>query len=162
MNRILAVLLLMIPQAAMAVVGHRLPDEMVSPIIEGFLQEANKITDLPIPKERPAVYLSPRNEIAAAYCDANSPCSVIAVTDDVTGDIYLSSSISFTSVFNQSIFFHEVVHFMQVKSKHFSYLSGCRKWAAEEMHAYKAQSSWLILKGYKGFDVPDMSKQCVD
>lgn len=160
MRHLIAALGVILAFPAYALDGFKPPDQLINPLVDELLLEINQLLKLNIPEERPEVYLSSRDQIVKAFCDNDKPCNVAAVTDNKSGIIYLDTKLELNSIHNVSILYHELVHFIQIKNNMFSSLSECHKWAAAEMHAYKAQSDWLIYHGMKGFPVPDLSKQC--
>lgn len=160
MRQFIAALLLLLALPSYAIEGFKPPDQLINPLVDGLLDEIQLLLDLKIPTERPLIFLTSKEEIVKSYCDTTDKCNVVAVTDNKTGIIYLDAMMEFNNVYNVSILYHELVHFVQIKNNMFSNLTDCKKWAASEMHAYKAQSDWLIYHNVRGFKVPDLSVQC--
>jgi hypothetical protein len=160
MRHLLAALLILTSLPTYAIDGYKPPDQFINPLIDDLLSEIKLLLDLKIPENRPEVYLTNKEQLMNAYCENKKSCGVAAVTDKDTGIIYLDAMMEFNNVYNASIFYHELVHYVQVKNNMFVGLSECERWAASEMHAYRAQSSWLEYHGARGFKVPDLSAQC--
>lgn len=139
-----------------------LPPFLYEQLIKPLLQEVPEITKLNLPKEEPKVFISSRESIEELYCkNGKNTCHVAAVTDDKTGEILLSPALIMQiNVFTASVVFHELVHFTQIKNHLFENESNCKHWAKSEMHAYTAQSNFLIKHGVSGFEVPNLLRQC--
>lgn len=162
MRLLLAVVLLLTSLPTAAITGFKAPEPMIRPLVQELLEEASLLLKINIPSEFPIIYLASREEIINEFCKENEPCSVVAITDGNTGIIYLDAKMELNNIYNVSVLYHELIHFLQVKNNMFVNLEGCHKWAAAEMHAYKAQSQWLNHHLKPGFRVPDLNAQCVD
>lgn len=138
-----------------------LPPIMYENLVIPLLSEVTAITGLSLPDERPKVYLASRHAIEEAYCsEERKDCHVAAITDDDTGDIFLSPVLLQINVLTASVIFHELVHWAQIKNKMFVNEPSCLHWAKSEMHAYGAQSKFLEKHTGNGFEVPDLLSQC--
>ena len=162
MRKLIAVILLLMPQLSFAIEGIPYPEALIKPLMESLLQDIKNNTTFRVPEERPKVFFSSIVQLSKAYCNLEEPCNVAAVTDSDTGNIYIRSNIALNNTFNISIFYHELIHFIQIKNNMYRDLKGCYKWAAAETQAYKAQSDWLTYKGFKGFVVPDLAIHCLE
>lgn len=130
-------------------------------LITPLLVEVIEISGLKMPTDKPIVYIAHRHQIQKVYCTDNTTnCTVAAITDEETGEIYLSHALLQTNLFTVSVIFHELVHFVQIKNKLFQEYSGCVYWAKSEMHAYSLQSKFLVKHGTNGFVVPNLLDQC--
>ena len=138
-----------------------LPPILYQNLIERLIPEVTEITRLPVPDEKPQVFVADRNQIELAYCgNQQHDCHVAAITDDKTGEIILSPALLQLNVFTASVVFHELVHWAQVKNGMFTDEPDCIHWAKSEMHAYTAQSRFLEKQAGRGFPVPDLLAQC--
>ena len=138
-----------------------LPDIYYANVIAPLLPVIEEITRLPVPHELPVVYLAPREYIEKLYCSPKTAyCGVAAVTDELTGEITLSSGLSPGNLLGISVIFHELVHWAQIKNHLFDDEADCAHWAKREMHAYTAQSRFLDAHGVHGFHVPDLLSSC--
>lgn len=160
MRHLLAAALLIYALPSYAITGYRPPDEFIGPLVDNLLEDMKTILQISLPLERPTIYLTNREQIMEAYCEAKYRCNVVAVTDNKTGVIYLDAKTELNNIYSVSVLYHELVHFVQIKNNMFNNLDDCNRWAASEMHAYKAQSDWLIYHNMRGFKVPDLSQQC--
>jgi len=138
-----------------------LPEVFYHRIIEPLIPEVLELTRLPAPLDPPVVYLAPRDYIRSLYCHEDVlNCGVAAITDDKTGEITLSQELIMTNIVTISVIFHELVHWAQVKNHLFENEADCAHWAKSEMHAYTAQSRFLILHTGHGLAVPNLLEQC--
>lgn len=160
MRILLGVLLFLTALPSHSITGFKPPDQLINPLIDELLSDAESLLSLKIPEERPEVILTTKDQLVKAYCENRNVCNVAAVTDNKTGKIYLDIGLELNNVYNVSLLYHELIHFIQVKNKLYDHLNDCERWALSEMHAYKAQSQWLIVHGFRGFRVPDLSDQC--
>ena len=161
--RLLIVLLILASGVSNAkdIVRTPLPDIFYQRIIIPLIPQVLEITRLPTPHELPIIYLADREDIQTLYCSEDTPqCSVAAVTDDKTGEITLSRELLMTNLVTISVIFHELVHWAQVKNHLFEDEADCAHWAKSEMHAYTAQSRFLIFNGGHGLIVPNLLEQC--
>lgn len=145
--------------------SHDLYEKPISPImyenvIIPLLREIEPISGVKLPDSMPNVFVASRRAIEKAYCKGEESCNVAAITDDKTGDIILSPALLQLNLFTVSVIFHELVHWAQVKNNMFVETDECVHWAKSEMHAYNAQSKFLMKHGVRGLDVPDLLTQC--
>jgi len=159
MRSFIAAALISISLPVYGVQGVKAPPAFDS-LISLLLDDIRTILSISITSENPSVYFADNREIAEAYCRPNEQCNVVAITDEKTGVIYITSGLELNNPYNVSILFHELVHFVQVKNKMFDNLDGCERWAAAEHHAYSAQSNWLRHNNLPGFKVPNFSEKC--
>jgi hypothetical protein len=163
MKKILFFLVLLTAPAGQAepIAKSPLPPVFYQNLIEPLMTEITEITRLPLPKERPQVYIVSQVQIQESYCQSQQhDCHVAAITDDKTGEIMLSPALLQINLFTVSVIFHELVHWAQVKNHLFSDEPDCLHWAKSEIHAYTAQSRFLEKHNGHGFAVPDLLAQC--
>lgn len=138
-----------------------IPPIMYDNVIRTLMTEVTTMSGLPLPAEEPRVYLTSRHSIEENYCnESRKDCHVAAITDDETGEIYLSPVLLQINVLTASVIFHELVHWAQVKNHTFANEPDCFHWAKSEMHAYTAQSKFLEKHTGQGFEVPNLLDQC--
>lgn len=125
-----------------------------------LLKDIEYMLAIDLQGELPIVYTAPRDQIARAYCEGESSCSVAAVTDRRTGEIYVIPGLIVNNLGAASVVFHELVHWVQVKQGWWKEDPDCVRWAKQEMHAYKLQSVWLVRNGARAFEVPNLLDQC--
>jgi hypothetical protein len=146
---------------AMDIERKPLPAVFYQRIIAPLIPEVLELTRLPLPPDPPVIYLSTRQTIQGLYCrDEYKNCAVAAVTDDKTGEITLSQELLSLNTITVSVIFHELVHWAQVKNHMFEDEADCAHWAKSEMHAYTAQSRFLIIHTGHGLTVPNLLEQC--
>jgi len=163
MRRCLVLLLLLTVSISNAkdIEREPLPEVFYQRIINTLIPEVLELTRLPTPLEPPVIYLAPREYIQSLYCREDTKnCGVAAVTDDKTGEITLSQELLSYNIITISVIFHELVHWAQVKNHLFEDEADCAHWAKSEMHAYTAQSRFLIVHTGRGFAVPNLLEQC--
>jgi hypothetical protein len=161
--RLLIVLLILASGVSNAkdIVRTPLPDIFYQRVIVPLIPQVLEITRLPTPPELPTIYLASRQDIQSLYCSLDTPnCGVAAVTDDKTGEITLSQELIMANLITVSVIFHELVHWAQIKNHLFEDEADCAHWAKSEMHAYTAQSRFLMLNGAHGLIVPNLLEQC--
>lgn len=159
MRVFLVALLFLYTSSAYSITGYKPPDQLYGPLINQLLEEIKVLLGLEVPSEQPQVLVTTREQLVEAYCNKDV-CNVAAVTDSKSGIIYIDSKLELGNIYNVSILYHELVHFVQIKKGMFVNLNDCERWAAAEMHAYKAQSDWLQYHDVRGFNVPDLTIQC--
>lgn len=125
-----------------------------------LLKDLEQMLNVDLQGQQPKIYTAPREQIAQAYCDKEHNCSVAAVTDRNTGEIYIIPSLIINNLGAASVVFHELVHWVQVTHGWWNNDPDCVKWAKQEMQAYKLQGIWLASNGARSFLVPDLISQC--
>lgn len=129
-------------------------------MVEPMVKDLEKLLNIDLGPDRPKIYMAPREQIAEAYCEGNTNCSVAAVTDRRTGEIYMTLGFAPNNLMMSSILFHEIVHWAQVKNGWWKNDPDCVRWAKQEMQGYRLQSVWLVMNGGRAFEIPNLMDQC--
>lgn len=131
-------------------------EAMVIPL----LKDVEKMLNIDLGDDRPQIFTASREQISLAYCEDGSHCSVMAVTNRRTGEIYLSMGFSPNNLMMASVLFHELVHWVQVTKGYWAKDPDCVRWAKQEMQGYRLQSIWLVRNGGRTFEIPNLMDQC--
>lgn len=114
----------------------------INTLVAGLMKLAVAATPYEAPPDLPKVYIVPKAEITAKVC--NGPCRVKAIFVKDQG-IYLSNALRIhTDTFDQSILYHEIIHYLQEESGSFDGEPTCDRWATRELEAYQVQ--WRYLR----------------
>lgn len=165
MKKLLVLALLIFTTGAAAEQDVKINKQPINPVlyqanILPLLEDLESMLNIDLKGEKPVIYVASLEEVAKVYCPDNEKCSIAAVTDRNTGEIYITLGLIINNLGAASVVFHELVHWVQVKQGWWKEDSDCVRWAKQEMHAYKMQSLWLVSNGGKPFQIENLIAQC--
>ena len=106
----------------------------------------DRLSNLKIPKDAPAVSRITHAEMEQHVCGAN--CAIKAWYKPGEG-IFLDESLKpETNMFDRSILLHEVVHYVQDVSGYYGNADPCHRWFQREINAYEIQNRYLGAIGH--------------
>ncbi len=93
----------------------------------------------------PAIHAVPLEEMQQRLC--GGPCMIRAAYVPGEGLYYDATMQPLTNRYHQSIFFHELVHHVQVESGSHADHEECHRWGKREAEAYALQNRFLFALG---------------
>jgi len=116
-------------------------------LVDSLLRLMPALTRYHRPDSQPAVLRVARAQIHEKMCGGN-PCSMRAWYLPDEG-IYLEDNLHpETDLFDRSVLFHELVHYLQELNGEGAALDPCNRWYQREVQAYGLQNHYLALTGH--------------
>jgi hypothetical protein len=116
-------------------------------LVDSLLRLMPALTRYHRPDLQPAVVRVARAQIQERMCGGNA-CSMRAWYLPDEG-IYLEDNLHpETDLFDRSVLFHELVHYLQELNGEGAALDACNRWYQREIQAYGLQNHYLALSGH--------------
>jgi hypothetical protein len=121
--------------------------QSMTELVDSLLRLMPALTRYHKPDSQPAVLRVARAQIEERMCSGNA-CSMRAWYLPDEG-IYLEDSLHpETDLFDRSVLFHELVHYLQEINGEGAELDACNRWYQREVQAYGLQNHYLALTGH--------------
>jgi hypothetical protein len=120
--------------------------ESMSELVDSLLRLIPALTQYHKPDSQPLVFRVTRAQIEERMCGGIA-CAMRAwyVPDE---GIYLEDNLHpETDLFDRSVLFHELVHYLQELNAEGAALDACNRWYQREIQAYGLQNHYLALTG---------------
>jgi hypothetical protein len=120
--------------------------ESMGELVDSLLSLIPKLTQYRKPDSRPLILRVTRAQIEEKMCGGQT-CAMRAwyIPDE---GIYLEDNLHpETDLFDRSVLFHELVHYLQELNAEGAALDACNRWYQREIQAYGLQNHYLALTG---------------
>ncbi|MBI1396244.1 MAG: hypothetical protein GC151_09725 [Betaproteobacteria bacterium] len=110
-----------------------------------LLRMAVRMSKYRMPATAPKVTRVPRHELEMRGCShPNQACKVSALFVASRGVMIAQDLRPETNLFDRSILFHELVHYLQEEARELATSAPCDRWFQREQEAYALQNRYLI------------------
>jgi len=120
--------------------------ESMTEVVDSLLRLMPALTQYHKPASQPRVFRVTRAQIEKEMCGGRA-CTMRAWYLPDEG-IYLEDNLHpETDLFDRSVLFHELVHYLQELNPEDAALDMCNRWFQREIQAYGLQNQYLALSG---------------
>lgn len=120
--------------------------ESMTELVDSLLRLMPALSPYHRPDSQPPVFRVTRTQIEERMCGGNAcPMRAWYLPDE---GIYLEDNLHpETDLFDRSVLFHELVHYLQELNAEGATLDACNRWFQREVEAYGLQNHYLALSG---------------